>query len=244
MGRLISGLLDNDSLFGKVMYKALVIIGTSLLFALFSLPFITAGPALAALYYVMLELFHRSGTVRIFKDFWRGFRMNLKQGLLSAVLFALCAGILAADIRFCAGQGGILGLFRYACFALLTVLVITAVHLMPVMAAFSDTLPHLVRNALFFAFRHPLRMIAVTALHVIPVLVTVLDSYMRPLYGFLWVTFLPGAIAMASSRMLIGDFEVFLPGQKDPAEDTDQETSRQEKSERQILREMKKLDRS
>ena len=243
MGRLISGLMDNDSLFGKIMYRAMVIIGTSLLFSLFSLPVVTAGPALAALYYVMLEMFYKGGTARIFKDFWNGFRMNLKQGLLAAVIFALCTGILAADIRYCAGQEGFLGVFRYACFALLAILLITFVHLMPVMAAFSDTLPHLVRNALFFAFRRPVRMLLIVALHVIPVLLTVLDSYLRPLYGFLWVTFLPGAIAMASSKMLIRDFETFLPGPEEAEEDTDRETGRKEKTERQILREMKKMDR-
>ena len=211
MGKFIGGFLNNDSTFGRIMTRCGIIIGANIVFALFCLPVITIGPAMIALYHVMLRTLRSDGVINPFREFWKGFRMNFRQGIICMAAFTLTALILVLDIRFCGSQGGILAVFKYPCGALLIFLVIVAVYMMPVTAAFEDTLPHLLRNAVFFAARRPLKIIPAVGFHVIPVVVTVLDTHMRPLYGFLWATCAAGLIAMLTSELLLSDLEEFLP---------------------------------
>lgn len=249
MGRLIGGLLDNDSPFGRIMTKIGIIIGANLMFVLFSLPVVTIGPGIAALHYCMLKCLREGGTINPFKTFWAGFKMNFKQALICSLGAAVIAAVLVLDIRFCTYYGGPLVPFKYACYALLLFLIIEMVYLFPVMAAFDDTIGHLLRNALFFASRRPLKMLLAVAIHVIPVAVTIIDTHMRPLYGFLWVVCAAGLIAMMMAELLLKDFEQYLP-----SADPDQESEPEEiagtsvhdtvskKTQREILKEMKKLD--
>ena len=242
---IVSGMLDNESAFGRLMGRLWMMIGTTMAFALFSLPVITIGPALAAVFYVMLKSIHTNDYVNPFKTFWEGFKMNLKQGILATVLFGGVSALLVLDIRFCDYAGGILVYFKYACYAILILVIIEAVYLMPVMASFEDTFPHQLRNAFFFAARRPWKIPLAAALFAVPIAVTVLDERNRPLYAFLWVTIGVGLIAMMVSELLYKDIEQFLPKEE---ENTDEEgqivnaEANYRQSEKQILKEMKKLD--
>ena len=238
MGRLIGGLLDNNSTFGKIMTRLGIIIGANLMFVLFSLPVVTIGPGMTALHYCMLKCLHEDSAINPFKTFWAGFKTNLKQALICSLAAGAIAVILAVDIRFCSSQGGIFNIFKFACCALLLFLMIEMIYLMPVMACFEDTIPHLLRNALFFASRRPLKMLLAAAIHIVPVVVTVIDTYLRPLYGFLWTVCGFGLIAMMMAELLIKDFEEFLP----KTEEEEQVTEVPSKTRRVILKEMKKLD--
>ena len=188
MGRFIGGIFSNESTLGRIMTAFGIMIGANILFAVFSLPVVTIGPGLAALHYVMLKMLHRDNSLNPFKTFWEGFRQNLKQGTACWLMFLAIAAFLILDIRFCIYQGGVLVWFKYALYALGFLVCMLWVCLMPVMAAFEDTIPHLLRNALFFASKNPLRAVAAAVIWALPLAVTVLDERMRPLYGFCWVT--------------------------------------------------------
>ena len=169
--------------------------------------------------------------------------MNFRQALLCSLGIAAIAAVLVLDIRFCIYYGGVLTPFKYACFALLFLLIALTVYLFPVMAAFDDTIPHLLRNALFFASRNPVKMLLACAVHVIPIAVTVLDTRLRPLYGFLWTVCGFGLIAMLMAKLLLKDFERYLPKNTEEGEDAGGEGTAPQKSERERLKEMEKLDR-
>ena len=243
MGKFIGAFLDNDSTFGRIMTRCGIIIGANLMFVLFSIPVITIGPAMAGLFYVMLETLHKDDSLNPFKVFWKGFVMNLKQGILCFLCLSGAAAVLILDIRFCRAAGGIWSLFAYACYGMLFFLLVEAAYLMPVMAAFQDTIPHLFRNAFFFAARKPWKILPIVGLFVIPVLVTVLDIRMRPLYGFIWTFFGAGLIAMMVSELLYKDIEAYLPGEEqDETEGKELPADKERISDRKILKEMKKLD--
>ena len=244
MGRLIGGLLDNDSTFGRIMLKCFLIIGANILFVLISIPVVTIYPGLVALYWVMLNHLHSDNVTNPWKAFLTGFKMNFKQSFLSGLLISALAAFLLLDIRICEQAGGVFTYFRYALLAMLILLVILAVYLAPVMASFSDTLPHLARNALFFAARRPLKIIPAFAIFAVPIAATVLDERMRPLYGFLWVTCLGGLIVMMESELLIRDIELYLPETASEEDDGPggQNAAQKAKSQREILKEMRKLD--
>ena len=221
-----------------MMTKCYIIIGANLMFVLFSLPVATIGPALASLYYVMLECLWHDSSINPFAGFWKGFRANFVQGILCELLFAAAGLLLFLDIRFCRQQEW--NLFLVLLYAILILLVITGSFLFPVMAAFRDSIPHLIRNALFFAFRRPWKLIPVTVLPLAAAAVTVLDEHMRPLYGFLWVTCLAGLLAMLTSAVLINDFAPYQGGTEKENRSPEQQNK---KSLKQQLKEQEKLDR-
>lgn len=166
--------------------------------------------------------------------------MNLKQGLISWTAFLLLTAVLVLDIRYCAAAEGIFTAFRYALCGIAAILAILAVYLYPVMAVFSDTLPGLLRNSVFFAAQRPHKIILLAGLHAVPALVTALDVRMRPLYGFLWVICGFEVLAMAAASLLWKDFQEFLPAQNQTKQ-PEEELRANRKNDREILKEMKKL---
>ena len=220
MRRFIRSFLDNDSLFGRISTQLGIMIGASLMFAVFSLPVVTIGPALAALYFVMLRALRSDdGVVNPFREFWRGFKLSFKQGLISWLILAALVIVGYFDLRFCRWKGGALLYFQYAIYVIGAACAVLAVHFYPVLSAFEDTLPHLLRNSVFFAGKNIFRAIVLVALWAVPITITVLDPSMFPLYGFLWTTIGTGAIAMVSAKLLLKDFSKYLPALPNPAEE-------------------------
>ena len=253
---LLSGILSNESSFGRLMTRCGVIIGANLMFILFSFPVVTAGAAYVALYHVMFKALRGDGVINPFKQFWIGFKSNFKQATIAwiCVLALLLLGFM--DLRICMDAGGVIAAFRYPLYALGVGLCIIVIYLLPTMAAFQDTIPHLIRNSLFFAFRKPHKLLVMLFFNVFPMYLTYSDLQMMPLYAFLWCFFGFGAIAMLDAYLLLPEFKPYLPlvddcgdfildenGEKIRAdsEAIAEVSGRQEKSQEEILEEMRKL---
>ena len=102
-------------------------------------------------------------------------------------------------------------LFRYPVYVVSGIMLLILFHVIPVMAAFADTLKGLIRNGIYFAAKNPIRAILILALNVGPMVWTYYDVVRMPLYAFLWATFGFSSIAMICSGMLLKDFEQYLP---------------------------------
>ena len=252
----INAFLSNDSSFGKLMTKIGIIIGANLMFVLFSLPVVTMGAAWAALCHVMLKTLRGDGVLNPFRQFWGGFRGNFKQASIVWLTAMALVVIGYFDVQICLGADGWVADVRYAIYALGVLLVIVLIYLFPTMAAFENTLPSLIRSSVYFAMRKPGKLLVLLFFHMFPMILTYSDAQDLPLYAFLWSFFGFGAIAMLSARLLLPEFKPYLPmvdssgdfildenGQPmKPGEEsgqTNQETH--EKSENEILEEMKKL---
>lgn len=211
MGERIQAFLDNDSTFGRLMTRCGIIIGANLMFILFSMPVVTIGASYAALYHVMLKTLRGDGAINPFKQFWIGFKSNFKQATIYWLLLVVLVMFGYADVMFCRQMGGAMEYFMYALYAIGIVALVITLFLMPVMAAFADTLPHLMRNALFFALQKPFRTLVILFFNVFPLYLTYTDMKMQPLYAFLWCLFGFGAIAMLGAALLLPDFKKYLP---------------------------------
>ena len=256
MRERINAFLANESTFGKLMTKLGIIIAANLMFVLFSMPVLTIGAAWAALDHVMLKALRGDGVLNPFKQFWIGFKTNFKQATivwLIALAFAVLGWI---DVRFLLHMGGPMVNFRYAVYAVGGVLLIGLIYVFPVIAAFENKLPVLFRSAYYFALRKPLRLLVLLFFHIFPLFLTYTDAQMLPLYAFLWTFFGFGAIAMLTAKLLLplftpllplvdeaGDFilddegKPLMPGDEDRITDS----GVREKTEQEILEEMKKL---
>lgn len=247
MGRFLSSILDNDSVFGQIMTRCWIIIGANLMFLLFSFPVVTMGPALVGLYHVMLKVLRGDNTLNPIKEFWIGFKNNFKQAEIYWLIVMGLTIFGVMDIRICAQVGGFLTYFKYAIYAIGILLVIITAYLMPVMAAFADTTMHLIRNAIFFACKNPVKLIIILFFDVFPLYLTYSDVQMQPLYAFLWFVFGFGAQAMIVSSLLVKDFAKYLPKVDEYGTVIEEEEKGTEngsggkKSEQEILSEMQRL---
>lgn len=243
MGGLFGGMMNPDSVFGQIMTRIWILFWANILFVVVSIPVVTMGPALAALYYVMLKVLRGDKSLSPFKTFFEGLRANFKQGLICWLAFLGIAALTYADLHFLKGlegsiatvmKCGVLAVF-FACFAIM-------ICLMPVMAAFADTIPHLLKHAIFFAFKNPIRLIAMAAVYIVPLAITYLDTQTQPLYAFCWCFFGFSAVVMACSSMLIRDFNRFLPAVETDEGEDGAGPNKEGQSARKTLKEMKKLE--
>ena len=211
MHEIIGSLISNESLFGRIMTRIGTVIAANLMFILFSMPVVTAGAALAGLYRTMLKMLRSKDAINPFKQFWQGFTENFKQATIvwvSALALIIFGWF---DVRICQQAGGFIGSLRYGVYALGILLFIFLIYFFPTMAAFSDTLPNLARNSIYWALRKPFKLLVNLFFHFFPMFLTYNDRGYLPLYAFLWVMFGFGAIALLTSVLLLPEFEPYLP---------------------------------
>ena len=242
----LRGFLDNDSAFGRLMHRCWIIIAANLLFVLLSIPFVTIGPGWCAMSHVFLRTLRGDGEVNPLREYWRGLRTNFRQALISWLLIAALLGFLGLEIYWCGQFGGAFEFFRLGLVTIAAGVVMLAVYLYPTMAAFSDTLPALLRHSLYFALHRPLNFVVILFFHIFPMVLTYSDLGNLPLYAFLWCTFGFGAVGMLTASLLVREFEPFLPEVDQYgnfiAEGETVEPAAPEQSEAEILEELRKLD--
>lgn len=242
MNQMVQGFLDNDSFFGRFMTKLGIIIAANIMFMLLSIPFLTIGAGLSALYYVMFRTLRSDGGVNPFKEFWAGLKMNFKQATISWILFVLLIAFLLVDIRICNAAGGTLGYLKIGAYAIGAVAVILYLYLIPVMAAFQDSLPHLIRNAAYFIGKKPWKALVILFFDIFPFVLTFSDLQMLPLYAFLWVLCGFGLQAMLGATLLLPEFEPYLtPKEEDRKEDLPEGSTARTQTQEEILEDMQKL---
>lgn len=211
MHEIIGSLISNESLFGRIMTRIGTVIAANLMFVLFSMPVVTVGASLAALYHTMLKMLRSKDAINPFKQFWKGFTSNFKQATIAWVISLVLIIVGYFDLRICRQAGGFIGSLRYGVYALGLLLFIVLIYLFPTMAAFSDTLPNLIRNSIYWAFRKPFKLLVNLFFHFFPMFLTYTDRLYLPLYAFIWVMFGFGAIALLTSVLLLPEFEPYLP---------------------------------
>ncbi len=240
---LLRGFLDNDSAFGRLMTRCWIIIACNVLFVLLTLPVVTIGPAWAAMDYVLLRTLRGDGDLNPLREFWKGFRMNFKQAFPCWLAILLFTGFLALEIYWCGQFGGVFQLFRLGLVMMLSAALILTLYLFPVMAAFQGDVPTLLKHSLYFAFHKPLHLLVIVFFHVFPLFLTYSDLTNLPLYAFLWCAFGFAAVEMLSASLLLRDFAKYLPLVDQFGNIlSDEEINAGEKSEAEILEEMRKLD--
>lgn len=211
MRELMSSFLSNDSAFGRLMTRCGVVIGANLMFVIFSLPVITIGASYAALEYTLFRMERGDGVINPFKEFWKGFRMNWKQATLTFVIAAALAAFLLIDLRITKLAGGPIHMLRIPVLAILILEVSLLLWLYPVMVCYEDTLPNLVRNSVFFAFRKVWKLPVLLFFHLFSLYLSASDAQYQPLYAFIWTFFGFGLLAFLDAKLMLPDFVPYLP---------------------------------
>ena len=163
----------------------------NILTLLLSIPIVTAGAALAAMHYVIIEMIEERGG-SLPGVFWKRFKENLKNATPIWLILLAAAGFLYADIRLI--TGGQLGLPRAMLIPIYAGLFVTAaiyVYVIPLTARFVYSTGAAFKNAAILAaayFPRTVLMVAVSA--VIPFLLLNVTRLL-PLFFLLGIS-LPG----------------------------------------------------
>ena len=219
--------LDNDSVFGQLMTRCGTIIVANLMFLLFSVPVVTIGASWTALHHTMMKML-REKEINPFKTFWHSFWQNWKESTLVFVVALVIVGILALELYWCRQFTGMPSLFIFGLYAMMVAVVVLCIYLFPVIAAFNGNLKAHIKESLYFAFSRPLDLILIVAAHVVPMVATYMDLKRLPLYAFLWFFMGFASVVTFTASLLLKQFNPFLDATQ--------------KTEREILEEMKKLD--
>lgn len=203
-------LLNEDNVIHIFLNKLGDIIVANLLFLVCCIPIITIGPALTALYHCMLRTVkgNNNGTT---KTFFRAFKENFRQSLIVWLGLLAVGFILFLNIRFLQNTASVVSkpLF-YVSLGIAGLVIILALYIFPVIAAFANTTVNLLKNAYVFAFLHFPSTLAIAVITILPMFMTYRDIKLMPLYACCWFFFGFGLTAYVNSLLLYRIFKPFL----------------------------------
>lgn len=203
-------LLNENNVVHIFLNKLGDIIIANLLFILCSVPVITIGPALTALYHCSLRSVkdNNNGTI---KTFFRAFKDNFVQSLIVWIGLLAAAFVLITNIRFLQTNASAAGkpLF-YVSLGVAGLFIILALYIFPVIAAFANTTGNLIKNAFVFAFMHFPSTLLIAVITILPMFMTYQDLELMPLYACCWFFFGFGLTAFVNSLLFYRMFKPFL----------------------------------
>ena len=103
----MNNIFNPDNKFFSFMGRVADLMILNLLCIVCCIPVVTAGPAIAAMYYITLKM-ARNEESYVVKGFFHSFKQNLKQGIVIQIIMLLLGIVLAFDLYFCrmmSGQG-------------------------------------------------------------------------------------------------------------------------------------------
>lgn len=174
--------------FWAVMEKIADMVLLSIAWLLGCIPILTIPLSTVALYYTAAKCIrHNEGY--LFREFWKAFRNNLKQGLILGVIYAVIVGVLIGIRRYVDlvgissdGLGGV-----YYVFVIVSVLVLSAMsfYLFPVIARFNVTLFSALRLSVYLGCHNLGTMIpmlitlaaAIAFVYVLPFMILVVPGF-------------------------------------------------------------------
>lgn len=178
-----------------------------------SLPVITIGPATAALYYVALKIV-RKEEIRVVPTFFKGFRMNFKQGIVINLIFLVLGVIIAADYFIMSHvDEGAMSDVILACFFVMGVwLLCISYWAYPLQAQFVNPIRKTLRNAMLLSTQKFAITVGLFLIHMIPLAVVIADTSLKAfiLAAPLWILLAPGVFAYLASRMLVKVFDPLI----------------------------------
>lgn len=206
----MQSLFSLDSPIMRCLSRLSDLVALNLLFLLTSLPIVTIGPSLAALYTVLFRL----GTPKeqgLLRSYFRAFADNFWQGLVLWVLMLACAGITLWDVFALLRPESPLRHLAIAAGALLALMVLMGCYVFPLISQFRAGNLTTLKNALALSIGYLPRSLAMGVLHLLPLGLLLFAPYVFLQIGFLWIFFYFAGAAYLSRLLLRKVFQPYLP---------------------------------
>jgi uncharacterized membrane protein YesL len=215
---MLSRILGNDTRFGRLMTKCGTLIVLNLLFALSSVPFVTIGAGLSALYHGVFSMLTDPDPIHPLRVFWEGFRRNFGKATLVWAGFVLLIALGLMDLGIAAQAGGIIQMLSAGVIGVLLIAVSTVSYLLPLLPISQAPLGTQIKLAIYTAVRNPLKLILVLAINVVPLVLSWMDEVNRPAYGFIFTFFWFALGAWFIGKLLLPFYRPLLEEGEDKIE--------------------------
>lgn len=198
-----SGVFNFFGLLGRL-------IQLNLCFCLCCLPVVTAGPALCALYTVVLHL--AAGEEKpVLPDFWTAFHANFRQGFFPGLAVLLIAAVLAMELNVISLEElGIPVVLQALTWAAAVVCLFLFSYLFPLLARFENRFGQTLKNAWLMSCRHLPRTLPLALCDVLPILLAWLSPLLFLGTGIVWILFGFALLAYGKARLLLPIFQIYM----------------------------------
>lgn len=143
-----------DSLFNKKLTKLFDLCLLNILFLITSLPVITIGASLSALYAVTLSM-SKDQEGPVLKMYFHEWKQNLKKGMIAGLFFLLIFGLLLFDIWVWKNsQSQYRAMFITATLVLIGFVTMIAAWVFPLIAKFENSVKNMFKNAALFSLKY------------------------------------------------------------------------------------------
>lgn len=207
----MNSLFNSDNYVFRFLGRITDCLILNLLFILCSIPIVTIGPAVCALYYCMMKIV-RDRDSSITRMFFRSFRLNLRQGILMTLLFLAMALILVVDIRACdIFEFSASGFIQIMLYILSFILFAIASYVFPLLAQFDNTVRNTFKNAFYMALTNCGYTMIIIVLNSIPLILFLFFPELFILTVPLWLSFGFAIIAIINAKMFVNIFNKYIP---------------------------------
>lgn len=209
--------MDNPLFRGLSRLADLMIL--NLIFIACSIPIITIGPALTALYYVTLKMAANEDSY-IVRSFWHSFKQNFKQAISIWLLVFVVGCLIGLDINILLQSDSTFSqILLVLISATALVLLMVVLYTFPVLSRFENKIKTTIKNAFIMSVVDFPRTIVMMAITIGSVVLTFWNGYTL-MYGIMiWILCGFAAVAYANSFFLNKIFKKYMP--KEEEEDPD-----------------------
>ena len=126
----------------------------SILYLIICIPIVTIGPATTALYYTIVKNIRKERSYT-YKEFFKGFKSNSKQGFIVTLILLVIYFVLYFDLRFAQSRIGIQQSVFTGIFLGISIIVIAVnVYIFPYLSRFEVKITQLFKNSFYLAVKH------------------------------------------------------------------------------------------
>lgn len=205
--------MDVDGPFISGLTKMADVFILNLLVILCSIPIITIGPAVTALYYVTLKMVKDEDSYTV-KSYFKSFKQNFKQGICIWLIMLIIGFVLYCDLKFMNGDFShivqISDSMAKVVFVFLMaagfMYMFTISYVFPVLSRFDNSVKNTIKNSLLMSIRHFPSTLLIILIDVAPIILI----YLVP-KALILVFVIFGLCAYCNSFLFVKIFKIYMP---------------------------------
>ena len=163
-------IFNMDNAVWRAMAKVADLVIANLLFLVCSIPIVTIGASMTALYTVTLKMVDKSGGY-VSKDFWSAFKSNFKQSTIIWLIMLAVGVFIAGDYYLVSQMVATVGkAVKYIVLILAFLYFMIISYVFPLQSKFENTIVRTITNAAMMSIAHLVPWtILITLVNVLPV---------------------------------------------------------------------------
>lgn len=205
-----------DSLFGRFMNRLVDILVLGVLVIGCSIPLVTVGASLSAMYYVTLKMV-RGDEGNVARQFFKAFKDNFWKGTALWLIVAAVIAVLYVDFALLYQREMAMESAEWIMLFIITgVLALIGEYIFPLQAQFENSVGRTVKNAFLVSIMNLPRSILILLVKLSPVLVLIF--YPEAMY--ILVFFCVAGLPYLESEILVKVFAKYMPEQEEKDDDS------------------------